>query len=142
MTNRSDLDGAHWRFALAVYGQPGVSDACLALQVRFGLDVNILLLALYAAAERGMAVEVQDVRGMDELVHTWRAETVLPLRSMRRRLKQPIGPASEYSEVLRPTIKKAELLAEQIEQALLARWIDRRAGDRSSQSPDLVRVLR
>jgi uncharacterized protein (TIGR02444 family) len=141
MTSRLDLDGAHWRFALALYGQEGAADACLALQDRLGVDVNILLLAMSAAAERGIAVTSQDLRSMDELVKTWRAETVVPLRAIRRWLKEPPAPASEHAEMLRPTIKKAELLAEQIEQALLARWIDRRTKEEGSQRPDLAGVL-
>jgi uncharacterized protein (TIGR02444 family) len=139
--NSLDLDGAHWRFALALYGQDGAADACLALQDRLGVDVNILLLAMFAVAERGMAVTSQDVRSMDGFVKAWRTETVTPLRKMRRRLKQPLEPAGEYAEVLRTKIKQAELLAEQIEQALLAQWLDRRTGERSSESPDLAAVL-
>lgn len=143
MASHLDLDGAHWRFALGLYGQDGAADACLALQDQLGVDVNILLFALFAASERGMAVTSEDVRSMDAVVQTWREQTVVPLRTMRRRLKQPVGPAgSEYTEVLRPTIKKAELLAEQIEQALLAQWIDRRNGKASPRSADLSAVLR
>jgi uncharacterized protein (TIGR02444 family) len=141
MTSGLDLDGPHWRFALALYGQDGAADACLALQDRLGLDVNILLLAMFAAAERGIAVTSEEVRSMDALVSTWRAETVAPLRTMRRRLKQPLGPDYECAELLRPEIKKAELLAEQIEQALLARWLSRRSDQRNAESADFAAVL-
>jgi uncharacterized protein (TIGR02444 family) len=137
-----DLDGAHWRFSLALYGQDGAADACLALQDRLGVDVNILLLAIFAAAECGMVVTSQDLQRMDALVKAWRTETVAPLRTMRRRLKQPLGPADEYAEVLRSEIKKAELLAEQIEQALLARWLADHTAERGSESPDLAAVLK
>lgn len=137
------LDGDHWQFALALYDQPGASEACLALQDRLGVDVNILLFAMFAATERGMAVMSHDVRSMDATVKSWRTEAVVPLRTIRRRLKQPLGPAaSEYAEVLRSKIKKTELLAEQIEQALLARWLDRRTGEQGSESVDLRKVLR
>jgi uncharacterized protein (TIGR02444 family) len=147
MTVRLELDGAHWRFALALYGQGGAADACLALQDRLGVDVNILLFAIFAVTERGMAVAPQDIRGMDAVVKTWREATVAPLRTMRRQLKQPLGPAgSEHAEVLRAEIKKAELLAEQIEQALLARWLDQRRGEprprlKSPDLPDLLRTV-
>jgi hypothetical protein len=62
---------------------------------------------------------------------------------MRRRLKQPLGPAgNEHAEVLRADIKKAELLAEQIEQALLARWLDQRKWEPRPTIPGLPDVLR
>ena len=38
-----------WRFSLTYYGQPGVSDACIALQDGCGVDVNLLL---YSSVER------------------------------------------------------------------------------------------
>jgi uncharacterized protein (TIGR02444 family) len=142
MTSRLDLDGAHWQFALSLYGQDAAANACIRLQDRLGVDVNVLLVAMFAAIERGIVITLQDVRDMDTLVQPWRTETVAPLRAMRRRLKQPLGPTREYAEVLRLNVKSAELLAEQIEQALLAHWLDRRTGGRRSESPDLPAILR
>jgi uncharacterized protein (TIGR02444 family) len=43
----AEMDGPHWRFSLAVYGRAGVPPACLKLQDNLGLDVNMLLLALF-----------------------------------------------------------------------------------------------
>ena len=51
-----DKAGALWRFALAVYQKPGVSDACLLLQDRHGCNVTLLLFAAWAGAERGVAL--------------------------------------------------------------------------------------
>jgi uncharacterized protein (TIGR02444 family) len=138
-----DLDGPHWRFALALYAQPGAADACLFLQDRFGVDVNILLFAMFAAAERGMAVTPEDMEGMDTAVEAWRNEAVVPLRTIRRRLKQPLDHvAGAYAEALRTQVKKVELLAERIEQALLARWLERRNGQQTSPDIDLSAILR
>src|ERR1700738_5469821 len=39
-----------WRFSCAFYAQPGVSEALLALQDRAGLDVNLILFALWQGA--------------------------------------------------------------------------------------------
>ena len=39
-----------WTFSLRIYGQPGVPPACLTLQDEHGVDVNVLLFALYAAS--------------------------------------------------------------------------------------------
>ena len=123
------LDGPHWSFALDIYARPGVSDACLLLQDRAGVDVNVLLLALYAAARRGMALGRHDLQNMDDAVAAWRQEVVGPLRAIRRRLKSGPKPAPDAApEALRRHIKKAELQAEQIEQAVLARWLEAHSG--------------
>ncbi|HEX6103216.1 MAG TPA: TIGR02444 family protein, partial [Alphaproteobacteria bacterium] len=41
-------DCPFWSFSVALYGRPGVAPACLALQDRFGCDVNLLLFAIWA----------------------------------------------------------------------------------------------
>ena len=38
---------ALWRFSLAFYARPGVAEALIALQDRAGLDVNLMLFALW-----------------------------------------------------------------------------------------------
>ena len=55
-----DEGGALWRFALAVYQKPGVSDACLLLQDRHGCNVTLLLFAAWAGAERGVALTADE----------------------------------------------------------------------------------
>ena len=138
-----DLEGPHWRFALAIYSQPGVADACLMLQDYLGLDINILLFATYVTTECNMTVTAQDVEAMDAAVQAWRAETVVPLRALRRRLKQRFGPLeSECAELLRSKVKQTELLAEQIELAMLARWLHERSGNWASETVDLSEVLK
>jgi uncharacterized protein (TIGR02444 family) len=139
---RPHLDGPHWRFALALYAQPGAADACLLLQDRFGVDVNILLFAMFVATERSMAVASADVESMDTAVKAWRSQAVVPLRAIRRRLKQPLDHvAGAYAEALRMQVKSVELSAEQIEQALLARWLERRNVQPASKDIDLGAVL-
>jgi uncharacterized protein (TIGR02444 family) len=119
------LDGPHWSFALDTYARPGVSDACLLLQDRAGVDVNVLLLVLYAATRRGIALSRSELQDMDNAVALWRQEVIHPLRGTRRRLKTGPGPApNEVTEALRGRIKQAELQAEQIEQAALAQWLE------------------
>jgi uncharacterized protein (TIGR02444 family) len=136
------LSGPHWSFALQLYRQPGVSDACLALQDRLGVDVNILLFALFAAIERGIALNDRDVQDMDETVAAWRSEIVLALRALRRRMKNGPEPApNEVTEALREQIKRAELAAEQVEQAMLARWLDQRPSQPAPQGVDIAGAI-
>ena len=43
------LDNAFWKFSLAVYAAPGVPEECLAVQERYGVDVNVLLFCAWLA---------------------------------------------------------------------------------------------
>lgn len=120
-----NLTGPHWDFALFVYGHDGVAEICLALQDRHGVDVNVLLIALFALSEKGIQLSLTDIGDADAHVRAWRDEVVWPLRQIRRRLKHGPAPApSQESEKVRTTVKKAELGAEQIEQAVIAAWLD------------------
>jgi hypothetical protein len=63
-------------------------------------------------------------------------------RGTLRRLKSGPAPGPcEATEKLRSQIKSAELHAEQIEQAVLARWLDRHSADRQPHV-DIGHVLR
>ncbi len=64
-TERSSLDpGSGFEsYAAALYGRPGVAEACLELQERVGADVNLVLLACWLAA-RGVRL---DGPGVDRL---------------------------------------------------------------------------
>jgi uncharacterized protein (TIGR02444 family) len=122
-----DIDNALWRFVLPFYGRPGVAPACLTLQERLGVDVNILLFAIFAQIARGIALDPEDLATVDALVHDWRDEVVRPLRAIRSRMKSGPSPApSATTEPLRGRIKAAELEAEQIELALLFEWLGTR----------------
>jgi uncharacterized protein (TIGR02444 family) len=120
-----ELDNAFWRFAVSFYARNGVSPACLALQETLGVDVNILLFAIYAQIERGVALSAHDLAAADARVRDWRSDILQPLRRIRTRMKSGPFPApSPTTENLRNRIKAAELQAEQIEIALLADWLD------------------
>src|SRR6202030_3022626 len=75
-----------WRFSLKVYGQPGVSDACIALQDDCGVDVNLLLFLFWLASD-GRLLGVDEVKKLDEKVRSWRELTIIPIRETRRKLK-------------------------------------------------------
>ncbi|MGI6853823.1 TIGR02444 family protein [Mesorhizobium sp. 1B3] len=119
-----DLNGEIWRFALDYYGGPGISDACLRLQDESGIDVVNLIIILYADTKLKRRLSAKEVSQLKEEMKCWREETVLPLRTLRRRLKTPPAefPAEE-TEALRNLIKKAELQAEQIQLAIGERWL-------------------
>jgi uncharacterized protein (TIGR02444 family) len=124
--NALELDNELWRFVCSFYAGKGVSPACLILQDKLGVDVDILLFAIFAQVKRGILLDANDLRVVDDLVHDWRSEIVQVLRRARTRLKAGPAPApSSVTEALRNRIKAAELEAEQIELAVLADWLDR-----------------
>jgi uncharacterized protein (TIGR02444 family) len=105
-----------WRFSLGFYRQPGVGDACIALQDGAGVDVNLLLFLLWQAS-RGRAFTVADVVDLDRRIGAWRDMTVVPLRQVRRALRSP--PAlvdAPTAEAFRNKIKAVELEAERLQQ--------------------------
>jgi uncharacterized protein (TIGR02444 family) len=108
-----------WRFSLRFYRQPGVADACIALQDGCGVDVNLLLFLLWlATAKRGVAHG--DVEALYAKTVPWRDDVVAPLRTVRRKLKA--GSAlveAAAAEFFRTRIKAVELEAERLQQEAL-----------------------
>lgn len=112
-------DSPFWRFSIQFYALPGVAPACLVLQDKGGADVNLLLFLLFLA-QTCRQVTGADVARLDAHIKAWREGTVVPLRALRRRLKEgiePVPPAA--SEGFRNQIKRVELEAERFEQRTL-----------------------
>ena len=108
-----------WDFSLTVWGREAVEAACLDLQERHGLDVNLLLFCGWAG-RRGRALDDAAIARLIEAARPWRAATVLPLRRLRRWLKdQSVAPGAAAGR-LRERIKEDELQAEAIQQDLFA----------------------
>ena len=121
MTTGQRNESSFWEFSLAFYARPGVAPACLELQDNDGIDVNVFFFLLFVAA-RERAVTRDDVSRIDVLVKAWRESAVVPLRTLRRRLKSGIGPFSTTeTDTLRSAVKRIELEAERIEQE----WLER-----------------
>jgi uncharacterized protein (TIGR02444 family) len=101
-------------FALQVHSADGVAPACVLLQDRFGVDVNLLLFAARVGTtgrltEAALATAAEQVR-------QWHAEVVRPLRGVRRRLKSGPSPAPNPATAeLREEVKELEIRAELIE---------------------------
>lgn len=108
-----------WDYSLAVYARPGVAEACLALQDRHGLDVNVLLFCCWAGV-RGRALSADEVEGLVAAVGPWHEGVVKPLRAVRRWLKDQETAPGAAAEALCQEVKARELEAERIEQQILA----------------------
>lgn len=113
-----ELENPFWTFSLDIYARPGVAEECLGLQARHGIDVNALLFCAWAGAVRRALLNERHTAGIVARVEAWQRETVLPLRTVRRALKDMVA-VGEAMTALRKDVAAAELRAEQIEQAML-----------------------
>jgi uncharacterized protein (TIGR02444 family) len=120
------LDNSFWNFSLRVYAVPEVRDECLALQEALGIDVNLLLFAAWLAAERGIRITGEDAAAMRSFAEGWHATAVLPLRSVRRSVKESDLFSRPQVGDFRRKVLAVELAAEKIEQGLLFEWAARR----------------
>ena len=109
-----------WDFSIALYRRPGVGDACIALQDRHGIDVNLLLYFAWLGFAQGRKLEGDEVAGLVTSAAAWHDGVVRPLRALRTAMKGDAkGAPPALAERLRGQIKSAELNAERIEQRML-----------------------
>jgi uncharacterized protein (TIGR02444 family) len=118
-----------WDYSVALYGRPGVEAACIELQQRHRIDVNLVLLCLWLA-ERGTALDDEALARLCHAADRWQVEVVRPLRTLRRRLKarladgEPNSIAGDWSELAASVRDRAialEIDAEHLEQLHLGK---------------------
>lgn len=122
-----DPDNPAWRYALRLYGRPGVAADCLRLQDEHGIDVSLLLVGLWLGQERGIALDAAGLGDAQAIARGWAEIAVAPLRAARRGVK--LSPALRHPAVatFRAKLQAVEIEAERIEIALLHGWAERRA---------------
>jgi uncharacterized protein (TIGR02444 family) len=124
-----DLEHPFWRFSLAVYRDKDVQAECLDVQERLGADVNLLLFCAYLGAVEGATLGPADIEAAAARVSAWHDEAVRPLRAARRSLKPWTEAQSAFAReaaLVRQQVQGLEIKTEQIEQALLWEWLQRR----------------
>lgn len=136
-------------YAAALYGRPGVAEACLALQDRDGADVNLLLLACWLSA-RGVRLDGTTAGRLRALAAGWHEPVLAPLRRARRALK-PLAAGlagtahAARAAALRSAAAALELEAERLVEQLLeveARGLAADApADRATAALNLERLL-
>jgi uncharacterized protein (TIGR02444 family) len=137
-----DLEVESWEFALRIYARPLVGDACLRLQNEAGVDVMMLLFTAFAAVRHRVLLTRLEIRDLDEACRPWREQIVQPLRAIRGRLKSgPLPAPSSATEPFRSTIKAAELVAERLQNRLLAERLPRRPPQRDGVDPQELRCV-
>ena len=131
-----------WAFALQIYAEPGVAEACLRLQAEAGVDVVMLLMATFAVARRGILLAPSDIQDMDEACRPWRELIVQQLRALRVTLKLGSSPApSPATERLHTHIKAGELIAERLQNDMLANWLQQKGPKSRPGTRDELRVV-
>ncbi len=113
-----------WNFSVRVYRRPEVSQTCLLLQNEHGLDVNLLLFALWYGRHHG-ALPHELLNEMLAFTRPWAREVVRPLRHARSWMKQALA-SEQFSALpqqacapLRERIKAVELQSEQLQQQIM-----------------------
>lgn len=115
-TNSSAQPSPFWTFSLGFYRQPGVAEACLELQDRCGVDVNVVLFLLWTATLK-RHLQTAEVRTLADKVRAWQTEVVVPIRNLRRLLKgAPPLLGKRAAELFRTKIKAVELESERLQQ--------------------------
>ncbi len=122
-----DSENPFWAFSLTLYVRQGVTAACLDLQDRRDLDVNLLLFCCWAGSQ-GRALSGPEIGDLIAAARDWRDQVVRPLRGARRWLKgRTLGLGNAVPE-LREDIKARELAAEAIQQDILHKTLPVSAG--------------
>jgi uncharacterized protein (TIGR02444 family) len=104
-----------WDFVLGYYRQQGVSEAAIALQDTLGVDVNMILFLMWLAGQKRTLAEA-DVQRVSDASKHWQHEVVVPIRAVRRLLKEN-APLVENETALayRKKIQALEIEGEQLQ---------------------------
>jgi uncharacterized protein (TIGR02444 family) len=116
----SDAETARWAlqtFSRNFYERPQVATALIALQDKAGLDVNLVLFAIWLGLSGRGRLTDQKLDAAERAVVSMRVEVIEPLRALRRRLKTI---ADADIQRLRERIQAVEIEAEEAAQSRLA----------------------
>jgi uncharacterized protein (TIGR02444 family) len=117
---------ALWQFSLTLYAAPGVARQCLRLQDQWQANVNLMLWLVWLE-HHGQLVDSATVERAQAAIAIWNQSTSQPLRALRRQLGDQLTAnakqQAEHKTTLYQQLKGAELLAEQVEQDLLANLV-------------------
>jgi uncharacterized protein (TIGR02444 family) len=129
---------AFWDFSLDLYRRPEVESACLVLQDAHGLDVNLVMLAAWAA-HTGRRLELSLAGRLRALADAYQADVMQPLRQTRRALKAH-APSSALAPLLadrRRALLGLELDLERLEQLQLEKLLDEAGSVRAQPAAQL-----
>lgn len=100
------------------YGRPGMKQACLTLQDRYGLNVNCLLAAVWAG-EHGWALGAEQWMALRSAIAPIEDDAVRPVRALRRAISKNPALDTELRAGMKRMLLYAELRAEQAVETVL-----------------------
>jgi uncharacterized protein (TIGR02444 family) len=98
---------------VALYARPGAAPACLRLQNRHGVDVPLLLAAVWHGATGRGPLAGRRLARWRAIARRWRTRAIAPLRAARNALKESAR-TNPALAALRKSILAAELEAERM----------------------------
>jgi len=112
-----------WNYSSETYRKPGVSAACLEIQDRHDLDVNLLLFCFWLGQAHRCSLSMEQFKGLITVTANWRGSVVLPIRAARRYLKKWSDPddSCKGKELYRAALA-LELQAERAQQQMMFRY--------------------
>ena len=123
-------DHPFWDLSIKVYGTDGVPAACLVLQEKCGIDVNVMLFCSWVGHSGHGVMNGDELTRTLDAVSEWHDHIVRALRAVRQRLRGGLPPAPEaLSAALRRRILKIEVDCEHTEQLMLADTLERKPDD-------------
>jgi uncharacterized protein (TIGR02444 family) len=135
-----------WDFSLSFYRQPGVADACLFVQDRYGLNINIVLFCVWVANSGGGALTTAHIATALRRIADWEGHVIKPLREIRRACRrEALGVPEFLLQMFQPQIETVELEAEHVEQLVLAELVlslEFSAEEGDDPASDAVRSLK
>lgn len=117
-SDQAELDNPFWHFCVDFYAKPQVADACLELQNRGGVDVNVLLFGIWLGSAFAHPLSAEEIGQIAQTTEPWNASVVRPLRELRTHLKPRAQHDMAVSQ-LRQQVKDSELFAEKLQCAHL-----------------------
>lgn len=117
--NQSLASHPFWDFSLRFYANEAVQQICLVLQDHYHLNVNVVLFCCWLAQTGRGRLSERNVETLQHAVCSWHLNITEALRNLRKQLKA--GKQFRLSK----RVQREELIAEQVEQLLLAETIIR-----------------
>ena len=121
-----------WDFSLQVYRRPGFGLACIDLQDRHGVNVNLLIYCNWAGS-LGRVLTAEEIVRLVEITEPWQEEVVRPLRASRRAVKTQQMLPPDKVEMFRQSILACELKGEELEQLALSKALPMNSGEGSPE---------
>lgn len=137
---KTDAGAGLWDWAVAAYGRDGVAALCVELQDLEGQNVPLLLWAAWAA-EGCLRIDSGTAADGAALARAWSEGVIVPLRTLRRRLKLTVTAGDETARLgLREQVKSAELASERILLAQLEPLVASGGGEAATVMGNLLVV--